>query len=212
VNRFNRIVIGWVLCAGLLPAGGVSAGPEDVKGSASATIKQTSERMLAALERQRPALERNPSRIYGLVNRILVPHFDFKRITRAAVGRKHWKQATPAERRDLIRAFQDLLIRTYAKALLNYSGQKIRYLSEKPGRRSSVMVFTEVPEPGADPVPVNYKVHKKGGKWKIYDVKIDNVSLVSNYRSSFRSQIGRDKNGIRRLINRIREMNAKGKR
>jgi len=209
VTRFNRTVMGWVLCVGLLLAGSVLAGPAEVKGSASATIKQTSERMLAALERQRPALERNPSRIYGLVDRILVPRFDFERITRAAVGKQHWDKATPTQRRTLIREFQELLIRTYAKALLNYSGQKIRYLSEKPGRGSSVRVFTEVREPGADPIPVDYKVRKKGGKWKIYDVKIDDVSLMSNYRSSFNAEIRR--NGISGLISRIKEMNAKGK-
>ncbi|WP_089729789.1 MlaC/ttg2D family ABC transporter substrate-binding protein [Candidatus Thiosymbion oneisti] len=209
MNRFNRTVTGWVLCAGLLLAGSVFAGPEAVKGSASATIKQTSERMLAALERQRPALERNPSRIYGLVDQILVPHFDFERITRAAVGKQHWGKATPTQRRALIQGFQELLIRTYAKALLNYSGQKIRYLSEAPGRHSSVRVFTEVREPGADPVPVNYKVHKKGGVWKVFDVKIDSVSLVSNYRGSFNAEIRR--NGIEGLISRIKEMNTKGK-
>jgi len=208
VNRFNRTVIGWVLCAGLLLAGGVSAGLEDVKGSASATIKQASERMLAALEH-------NPSRIYGLVDRILVPLFDFERITRTAVGKRNWGTATPTQRRVLIRAFQELLIRTYATALLNYSGQKIRYLSEKSGRGSSMMVFTKVQEPGADPIPVDYKVYKKGGKWKIYDVKIDNVSLVSNYRGSFRAILGKSKTkseDIDALISRIREMNAKGKR
>lgn len=209
MTRFNRTVIGWVLGAGLLLAGSVSAGPAEVKGSASATIKQTSERMLAALERQRSALERNPSRIYGLVDQILVPRFDFERITRAAVGNQHWREASSAQRRTLIQEFQELLIRTYAKALLNYSGQQIRYLSEKSGRGSSVRVFTEVREPGADPIPVDYKVHKKGGNWKIYDVRIDNVSLVSNYRSSFKAEIRR--NRIEGLISRIKEMNAKGK-
>ncbi len=202
MNRFNRIVTGWVLCAGLLLAGSVFAGPAEVKGSASATIKQTSERMSAALER-------DSSRIYGLMDQVLVPYFDFERITRAAVGKQHWGKATPTQQRALIQGFQKLLIRTYAKALLSYSGQKIRYLSEKPGRKSSVLVFTEVREPGADPIPVNYKAHKKGGKWKIYDVKIGNVSLVSNYRGSFNAEIRR--NGIEGLISRINAMNAKGK-
>jgi len=209
VNKFNRTVMGWVLGAGLLLAGNVLAGPEEVKGSASATIKQTSERMLKALERQRSTLERDPSRIYGLVDQILVPHFDFERITQAAVGRQHWGKASSVQQRTLTQGFQELLIRTYAKAVLNYSGQKIRYLSEKPGRGSSVRVFTEVREPGADSVPVDYKVYKQGGKWKIYDVKIDNVSLVSNYRGSFKAEIRR--NGIQGLIERIEEMNTKGK-
>jgi len=209
MNRFNRTVMGWVLCACLLLAGSVSAGPAEVKGSASETIKQTSERMLAALERQRSVLERDPSRIYGLVDQILVPHFNFERITRAAVGKQYWGKATQTQRRALTRGFQELLIRTYAKALLNYSGQKIRYLSEKPGRKSSVLVFTEVRESGADSIPVNYKVHKKGGEWKIYDVKIDNVSLVKNYKGTFTREI--NSKGIDALISRIKEMNAKGR-
>lgn len=209
MNRFNRPVIGWVLCAGLLLASDVSAGPEAVKGSASAMIKQTSEHMLAALERKRPVLERDPSRIYGLVDQILLPRFNFEWITRTAVGKQPWSKASATQRRELTREFQELLVRTYAKALLNYSGQEARYLAEKPGHGSSVLVSTEVRRSGADPIPVDYKVHKKGGTWKIYDVKIDNVSLVSNYRGSFNAEIRR--NSIGGLISRIKQMNAQGK-
>ena len=209
MNRFNPTVIGWVLGAGLLLAGSMSAGPAEVKGSASATIKQISEHILKALERQRLALERNPRRIYGLVDQILAPYFDFERITRTAVGKQHWGKASSAQRRALTQGFQELLIRTYAKVLMNYSDQEIRYLSEKPVRGSSVRVFTEVREPGADPISVNYKAYKKGGKWKIYDVIIDNISLISNYRGSFNAEIRR--NGIKGLIKRIEEMNTKGK-
>jgi phospholipid transport system substrate-binding protein len=137
----------------------------------------------------------------------VVPQFDFNKITKAAVG-KHWSKATPAQQRALTQGFQEVLVRTYAKALLNYSGQEIRYLPEKPGAKSTVVVPTEVREAGAQPIPIDYRLYRKGGSWKVFDVKIDNVSLVSNYRSSFNSQIRRD--GIDGLIKRIDEMNAKG--
>jgi phospholipid transport system substrate-binding protein len=205
MNIRNRVTKGlWVLLAGFLLLASLPAAADS---GASAAVKSASERMLSALEARRSEVERNPARIYSLVNRILVPHFDFEKITRAAVG-KYWSQASPAQRKALIEGFQQLLIRTYAKALLNYSGEEIRYLPEKPGPKSTVVVPTEVREPGSKPVPIEYKLYKDGKDWKVYDVKIDNISLVSNYRSSFKSQIRQ--RGIDGLISRLSEMNAKG--
>jgi phospholipid transport system substrate-binding protein len=189
-----------LLCSPAAPAA------EDM---ASALVRNTSARMLAALESHRAEIDRNPQRIYGLIHQILVPHFDFDRITQAAVG-KYWRQATPQQRAELTEQFQQLLIRTYAKALLSYSGEEIRYLPVRPGRRSdAVTVSSEVRESGGPPVSVDYRLYLKNGAWKVYDVSIDNVSLVSNYRSSFASQI-RD-NGIDGLVRRLREMNQQGK-
>jgi len=172
-------------------------------------VKETTKRLLTALESQRAVLERNPERIYDLVDEILVPHFDFRKITQAAVGRRHWGKASGDQRQALTEGFQQLLIRTYAKALLNYSGQKIRYLSERPGcRKSTAVVSSEVREPGAGFIPIDYKLYNRHGRWKVYDVKIDNVSLVLNYRRIFGTQIGRE--GIDGLISRLRKMNARG--
>lgn len=205
MKKFNPVTAGlWVLVAGFLLAGSLSVSADS---GASAMVKSTSERMLSALKSQRSAIESNPAKIYGLVDKILVPKFDFNMITKAAVG-KHWSKATPAQQKALTEGFQQVLIRTYAKALLNYSGEQIRYLPEIPGRSGTVVVPTEVSEAGAKPIPIDYRVHNKSGSWKVYDVKIDKVSLVSNYRSSFNSQIRKD--GIDGLIKRLDEMNAKG--
>jgi phospholipid transport system substrate-binding protein len=205
MKGFNRVTAGLrVLVAGFALAGSLSVLADS---GASAMVKSTSERMLSALDSQRSTIKSNPAKIYGLVDQILVPKFDFEMITKAAVG-KHWSKATPAQQKALTNGFQQVLIRTYAKALLNYSGEKIRYLPEKPGRSGTVVVPTEVSEAGAKPIPIDYKVHNKRGSWKVYDVKIDKVSLVSNYRSSFNSQIRKD--GIDGLIKRLDEMNAKG--
>ena len=89
--------------------------------------------MLNALEAHCAELDTSPQLIYELVSEIVVPHFDFKHITRFAMGR-NWRKASVDQRKDLVAAFQRLLVRTYAKALLNYSGQKIK---TQPPRQSS---------------------------------------------------------------------------
>ncbi len=199
MKRLGILAIMLLCCAPILAA-------EDM---ASALVRNTSDQMLSALESHRAEIDRNPERIYGLVDRIVVPHFDFERITQSAVGR-YWRRATPRQRTELTRQFQQLLVRTYAKALLSYSGQQIRYLPVRPGGEpNSVTVATQVRESGGPPVPIDYRLYLKDGAWKVYDIAIDHVSLVSNYRSSFAAQI-RD-NGIDGLIQRLRDMNEKGR-
>ncbi len=208
-ERRSRRWINWrqalvgVACS-LILIGAAPAFADD----ATSLVRGTSERMLQALEARRAEIDRNPTLIYGLVEDILLPHFDFEKITRAAVG-SSWSKATPQQQSALIKGFQQVLVRTYAKSLLSYSGQEIRYLPSKPGRQSgTVTVSTEVRERGSTPIPIEYRLYQKGGGWKVYDVIIDNVSLVSNYRSSFASQIRQG--GIDGLIRRLDEMNAKG--
>lgn len=175
---------------------------------ASALVKDASQRMLTTLEKRRAEVDRDPTLIYKLVQEILVPHFDFDRITQAAVGR-YWSQATSAQQKELTAGFRELLIRTYARALLRYSGQEIRYLPVRPGAdEGSVTVSSEIVQAGGAPLPVDYKLYLKGGAWKVYDVVIDNVSLVTNYRGSFAAQIRQG--GIDGLVQRLGEMNAKG--
>lgn len=175
---------------------------------ATALVQRTAERMLDTLEARRAEIERNPALIYGLVETIVLPHFDFERITQGAVG-QYWRQATPAQQRQLVDGFKQVLIRTYARSLLSYSGQEIRYLPAKPGNRPTmVTVSTEVRESGSAPIPVDYRMHNAGSGWKVYDVVINNASLVGNYRGSFATEIRQ--NGIDGLIARLGEMNRKG--
>ena len=175
---------------------------------ATALVQRTSERMLSTLQARRAEVDRNPALIYGMIDSILAPHFDFERITQGALG-QHWRQATPDQRRKLIDEFKQVLVRTYARSLLSYSGQEIRYLPLKPGSKANmVTVSTEVRDRGAAPIPVDYRMHNSGGGWKVYDVVINNASLVGNYRSSFDTEI-RQK-GIDGLIGKLDDMNRKG--
>ena len=199
-----RFVLGLAFLFGLAAGPGAQASTDN----AAQLVKDVSQQMLSTLEKRRADVDRDPSLIFGLVDRIVVPHFDFEKITQQAVG-THWKDASPEQRKGLTNGFREVLIRTYAKALLNYSGQDIRYLPVKPGQREgTVTVPTEVREKGGPAVPVDYRMYEKSGQWLVYDLVIDNVSLIKNYRDSFNTEIRRE--GIDALISHLQQMNKKG--
>lgn len=195
MKMIKRVALGALLML-------VAVGTPLAQGSATDLVRNTAERMLSTLEARRAEIDRRPQLIYELVGRIVAPHFDFELITQSTVGRD-WRQATPAQRDALIDAFREVLVRTYATALLKYSGEEIVYQPAKPGTRDgTVIVPTQVRAPGSAAIPIDYRLHDRRGSWKVYDVVIENVSLISNYRGQFRSIIGRD--GIDGLINELR--------
>jgi phospholipid transport system substrate-binding protein len=186
-----------VLLLALPPAAAADA-------DAEALVRRTAEDTLRALQSRRSELDGNPSAIYNLVGNTLAPHFDFELITRSAVGRD-WGKASAGQRSQLVSAFRELLISTYAKSLAKYSGEQVIYKPSRPGTRDgTVVVPTEVTGAGGPPIPIDYRMHKESGSWKVYDLVIDNVSMISSYRGQFRATIVRS--GIDGLI---RELEAK---
>jgi phospholipid transport system substrate-binding protein len=170
-------------------------------------VRRTADRVLGDVLANKAELNANPSRIYELVQRHVVPYFDFRQMTQSAVGR-HWRTATEAQRAALTREFQELLVRTYGVALLNYSGQQIEYLPVRTGRPDDdVTVQTKVAEKGAPPIPIDYRLSKASGDWKVFDVVIDGVSLVSNYRTSFAEEVQRY--GLDGLIQKLADRNKR---
>jgi len=196
-----------LLIAGILllasPLGAMGADP-----SATQLVERTADKMLSTLENRRAEVERKPQLINELVDSILAPHFDFEQMTRLAVGRD-WRDASPTQQQELIDSFRNLLVRTYAKSIMKYSGQDIVYKAARPGTRSgTVVVPTEVRAPGASPIPIDYHLIERGSSWKVYDVVIDGVSMVSNYRGQFRTTIATS--GINGLIEQLRAKTARG--
>jgi phospholipid transport system substrate-binding protein len=152
-------------------------------------VMNTAETVLAEVSARKAELEADSSLIYPLVERTVVPHFDFESMARSAMGR-FWRVASPQQQRRLVAEFQELLVRTYATALLGYSGQRIEYppMQVADGAQS-VMVPTKISAEGGPPIPVNYRLKAIDGEWMVYDVVIDGISLVTNYRSTFARQI-----------------------
>ena len=168
-------------------------------------VQQTAEQMLSKLRSERQTIDQHPGRIYDLVNEIVLPHFDFERMSSWVLG-KYWRKATPAQREQFEQQFRTLLVRTYAKSLSSYRDNKISYLPMRPSsQQDEVTVRTEVDQPGGFPIPIDYSLYLKGDEWKVYDVTIDGVSLVTNYRTTFANQIRRD--GLDKLIASLADRN-----
>ncbi|MGB5062888.1 MAG: ABC transporter substrate-binding protein [Candidatus Competibacter sp.] len=173
-------------------------------------IQDTSTRMIDALRQNRAMLDREPGRIYGLVDQIVLPNFDFGLMSRWVLGRA-WQQATPDQRRRFTEEFRILLVRTYAKALLEYSNEDLRLLPQPAqGDDSEVTVKTEVRLKAGRPIQINYSMHLNNDGWKVYDVTVDGVSLVTNYRSTFASQIRAS--GMDSVIADLQQRNIQGSR
>ncbi len=173
-------------------------------------VKDNAKQMLKALGENRQELDQNPNLIYGLVSDILLPHFDFETMSRWVLG-KYWRQADAAQREQFVKEFRTLLVNTYSSALLEYSNEEFRILPspDNPGAEEATVRSEIVPRSGPS-VPINYSMHVKNNAWKVYDVSIEGVSLVTNYRGTFASQIRKE--GIGAMIQKLTERNARGPR
>lgn len=169
-------------------------------------VRQTADRVLNEVTVHKASLDKDSSGIYALVSTHLLPHFDFTNMTRSAMG-KYWKRANDGQKKLLVDGFRELLTRTYGVALLNYSGEKITYLPVREGDdKNRATVQTRVAEAKGGPeIPVDYRLSYNDHSWQVYDVVIDGVSLVSNYRTSFSGEIRRV--GIDGLIKKLAEQN-----
>ena len=199
----KTLIFTLMLVIGLTSAWGAPSSPQDV-------IKKTSDQMIVALNKNRVALQRNPEKIYDLVHSIVLPNFDFDLMSRWVLG-KYWQQATPQQRQRFIEEFRTFLVRTYAGALLEYSNEEIRFLPTPniPAGTDDVIVRSEFLPKTGTPIPIHYSMHlNKSRNWKVYDVSVDGISLVTNYRSTFASQIR--SGGMDAVINDLSARNRKG--
>lgn len=191
-----------VLISGVLTAAHAEVTPEGL-------VRSTTDAILAEIKKNREVYARDYAKLYKMADEKVLPHFDFRRMSQWVLGRS-WRDATPEQRDRFVVAFRDLLVRTYSTALLNYKDQEIVYLpAARAAASDEAVVKTAVKQSGGQPdIPIHYSFYKnKDGVWKVYDVTIEGVSLVTNYRSVYSTKI-RDK-GIDALINDINDGNKK---
>ena len=179
--------------------------------SAQGLVQETTTRLIGVLESERESLRDDPRRLHEVVEEFILPYFDFERMSRRVLGKKQWKKAGPEQRARFVSAFRSLLVRTYATVLNQYRDQTITWLDPVPRKKDDeIIVPVLIGQAGNRTIRVAYAMHRDGQDWKAFDVSIDGVSLVTNYRSSFRSEIAR--HGIDGLITRLNEMNAESSR
>jgi len=164
-----------------------------------ALAKRVTDEVIAVLRADKDIQAGNTKKVLDLVEAKIVPHFNFSRMTRLAVGAP-WRQASAAQQQSLTNEFRTLLVNTYTSAFTQYRDQVIEYRPFKMASGDTDVVVRSLikQKTGADPIDINYSMEKVDGAWKVYDVVIAGVSLVQNYRSTFASEI--QKGGVDGLI------------
>jgi phospholipid transport system substrate-binding protein len=168
-------------------------------------VKRTAEDVLATVKNDADIQAGDQDKIFALAEEKIVPNFNFDKVSRLVLG-KNWTKATPDQKTAFQAEFRTLLIRTYATALSKYKNQTIEY---KPLRMadgaSTASVKTAILQPAGQPIAVDYSLEKKADVWKVYDIVIEGVSLVTNYRGQFAQEIRQ--NGLDSLIKKLGDKN-----
>ena len=173
-----------------------------------AMVKRIADELVAIVKTDKELAAGDQQKVIELAEAKVLPHFDFARMTRLAVGR-NWRDASPAQREALTKEFRTMLVRTYSSSLSAYRNQtiEVKPMRTKPGDEE-VTVRTAVIQPGGPPIPIDYAMAKAPDGWKVFDVVIDGVSLVTTYRGTFNEQI--QSGGIDGLVKTLAERNRGG--
>jgi phospholipid transport system substrate-binding protein len=170
-----------------------------------ALAKSVTEEVLAVIRADKDIQSGNQKKVLELVEAKVLPHFSFPRMTQLAMGR-NWRAANPEQQKKLVGEFRTLLVRTYTTAFTQYKNQTVDY---KPARMSAadteVVVQSLIKQNSGPPIAVDYNMEKTDAGWKVYNLKIEGISLVENYRNTFNTEI--QKNGVDGLIATLAEKN-----
>lgn len=192
----------FVIFLGLIPV--TKAIAEDLQPSQQ-VIQSVSTKLQQKLRDK--SFTKNFAQVTQFVNSVIYPHTNFDKIAPLVLG-KHWKTATTEEQARFKHEFQTLLVRTYSRAFIEYTDWTMRFLPiEMANEATKVVVKTEVLQPGLQPVDINYRMLLSGGEWKVYDILIGGVSLVTNYRSTFNDEI-QTKGSLNAVIDGLVKRNA----
>ena len=191
----NRLIYGCLLAM----VWSVAAAAQSTDLAPDVQAKKVTEEVLAIIRADKEIQAGNTRKILDLVEAKVLPHFNFTRMTRLAVGAP-WRRASSAQQQSLTNEFRLLLVHTYTNAFTQYRDQVVEYkpLKLQPGDTEVVVRSLVKQKGGGDPIDINYSMEKIDSGWKVYDVTIAGVSLVQNYRSTFSSEI--QKAGIDGLI------------
>lgn len=201
MSLFARLLFSTLLLFAGTPVAAQERAPAEL-------VKSVTEEVLAILREDRQIQSGDTKRAAELIETRIAPHFDFPRITSLAVGRA-WAQADAAQRQALTDEFRKLLVRTYANSLTRYREQTVTFKPLRPSSDANeVMVGSQINQPGGQPVALEYRLSRTPNGWKVIDVAVANVSLVTSYRSTFASEVS--SGGIDGLLKALQAKNREG--
>jgi phospholipid transport system substrate-binding protein len=204
----RRQVLGLLAMAGCMTlsmAAGAGAGAvTSDRDAPEHIIRSTSSQIKTLLQEDGARIDRDPAYVYRMADQIFLPHVDMTRISTLVLGR-HWRKASESQKEAFSEEFKRLLVRTYATALRELGDWEIEFGQTRMDNNDKrALVQTRVLRAGAQPLAVDYRMHRKAGRWLTYDVKIEGISLITNYRTSFDRTVR-----MRGLDHLIDELSAK---
>ena len=178
----------------------VSAKTPDVDIAEKRVIAVTTN-IVNLLEKNKAQYSTDKNALNAMIRREVLPFIDFNAMSKLTLG-KHWRSASPTQRTRFINAFREMLVRSYAKAMIGYSGSKISAGNSVPNKKPGyVLVRTKVAPKGRSAIGANYSLRKVGNDWKAYNVEIAGVNLITNFRTNFTREVSAK--GLNALIARI---------
>ena len=198
------------LCAVVMLLAGLSAAPAMAQNAAASgvdtsgpveLIRSASDVMLKELDANRATYRKDRSKLYALVDRVLLPNFDVNFAAQQVLG-KHWRNADAQQRERFVKAFYGSLMQTYSDAMIEFTNDRIRFLpyqGDPAANRATVR--TEIRRDGGSSVKVNYSLRKTEAGWKAFDVVIEGISYVKSFQEDFAAEL--DQKGLDALISRL---------
>jgi phospholipid transport system substrate-binding protein len=170
-------------------------------------LRSTADRMIAELKANKASLQQDPNSVYSIVKRILLPHVDQETMARSVLGRDVWQNGSESQHKRFIDEYTFLLVRTYSRALASYNDQTIDFLPirEDLEDKKFIEVNSLIRQKDGPSIPVDYRLRLLGNEWKIYDITVDNVSMIQSYRAQFAEKVAQG--GFEGLINSLTELN-----
>jgi phospholipid transport system substrate-binding protein len=196
---------------GLLVAGLVSAAAQATAATPEVLVRTNTDEIIKRIKTNKDAYTKDQKKLYAMVDELVLPHFDFRKMSQLVL-RQAWREASDEQRARFTGEFRDLLVRTYATALLKYNNEQVIYKPYKgPNEDKTAEVHIEVKPAGGGPnIPIEYAFYTdKAGDWKVYDVKIDGISLVINYKEVYAKKVREE--GLESLIAQLARDNKAGK-
>lgn len=175
--------------------------------------REVTDKIVVLLKANKNLYTKDHKQLYAMVDEHVLPNFDFRAMSRTVLGR-YWRTASEEQRARFTAEFRDLLVRTYATALLKYNDEKIVYLTFRlnPEDRTTTVKSEVRRTDGGPPIAINYSFYRTDAGWKVYDVTIEGASLVTTYQSTYSERVQRE--GLDALIARLAQDNkaaAEGK-
>ena len=164
-------------------------------------VRQTTDKLLAILEDPQLKGESKKSERRHKLKEVLYQRFDFTEMAKRSLG-SEWRRRSPEEQKEFVKLFTGLLERAYLDKIESYNGEDFQYLKEREDDKNHAQVDTKIVDNKGQEFSVNYQLYNMGGDWKVYDVVIENISLVNNYRSQFNRVL--TTSSYEELVNRMR--------